>query len=80
MRLITITLSAAVIALAAAAGPALARTSDAAKTASEIAAPPCHAYQQNPDGSWKEMACAENGLKPSAPARISTRNEGKASR
>lgn len=80
MRLITITLSAAVIAFAAAAGPALARTSDAAKPASEIASPPCHAYQQNPDGSWKEMACAENGLKPPAPAKISTRNEGKASR
>ncbi len=80
MRLITITLSAAVIALAAAAGPVLARTSDAAKTANEIAPAPCHAYQQNPDGSWKEMACAENGLKPPAPAKISTRNEGKASR
>lgn len=80
MRLITITLSAAVIALTSAAGPVLARTSDAAKTASEIAPAPCHAYQQSPDGSWKEMACAENGLKPPAPAKISTRNEGKVSR
>ena len=80
MRLIAITLSAAIIALGAAAGPALARTSDAAKPATEITAAPCHAYQQNPDGSWKEMACAENGVTPPAPAKISTRNEGKTSR
>lgn len=79
MRLITITLSAAIIALAAAAGPVLARTSDAAKTGSEISPAPCHAYEQNPDGSWKELACAEDGIKPAAPAKISTRNEGKAS-
>jgi hypothetical protein len=78
MRLITTTLPAAIIALAAATS-ALARTSDAAKTGSEIAPPPCHAYEQNPDGSWKELSCAENGLTPPAPAKISTRNEGKAS-
>ena len=81
MRLITITLtitlSAAAIALAA---PVLARTQDTAKPAVEAVAAPCHAYEQNPDGSWKEMACAENGVTPPAPAKISTRNEGKASR
>jgi hypothetical protein len=80
MRLITITLSAAIIALAAAAGPALARTADAARTGSEISPAPCHAYEQSPDGSWKEMACAENGVTPPAPAKISTGNEGKTSR
>jgi hypothetical protein len=80
MRLITTTLSAAVIALAAAASPALARTADAAKPATETLPAPCHAYEQNPDGSWKEMACAENGLTPPAPAKISTGNEGKTSR
>jgi len=80
MRLITTTLSAAIVALATAVAPALARTADAARTDSEISAPtPCHAYEQNPDGSWKELACAEDGLKPPAPAKISTRNEGKAS-
>jgi hypothetical protein len=80
MRLIITTLSAAIIAVAAAA-PALATTSDVAKQGSEGAATPCHAYEQNPDGSWKELACAEDGLKPPmpAPAKISTRNEGKTS-
>ncbi len=77
MRLITITLSVAVIALAAA--PALATTSSNAKQATDISSSPCHAYEQNPDGSWKEIACAEDGMKPPAPAKISTRNEGKAS-
>ena len=80
MRLITITLSAAIIALGAAAGPTFARTSEAAKPAAEVTPAPCHAYEQNPDGSWKEMACAENGVTPPAPAKISTRNEGKTSR
>jgi hypothetical protein len=78
MRLITAILSVAIIAVAAA--PALARTSDAAKTSNEISPPPCHAYEQNPDGSWKELACAENGQTPLTPAKVSTRNEGKASR
>ena len=78
MRLITITLPVALLALAA--GPALARTADAAKPAVEAAAAPCHAYEQNPDGSWKELACAENGMTTPAPAKVSTRNEGKASR
>jgi hypothetical protein len=80
MRVITATLSTAIIALAVASGPALARTADAARPAIEAASPPCHAYEQNPDGSWKELACAENGVKPPAPARVSTRNEGKTSR
>jgi hypothetical protein len=79
MRLITIILPAAIIALTAAACPALARTADAAKPAVEAVPSPCHAYEQNPDGSWTEMACAEDGLKPPAPAKISTRNESKAS-
>jgi hypothetical protein len=78
MRLITIPLSAAIIALAAAA-PALATTSEVTKPGNERSATPCHAYEQNPDGSWKEIGCAEDGIKPPAPAKISTRNEGKTS-
>jgi hypothetical protein len=78
MRLIITTLSAAIIALAAAA-PALATTSDVAKQGSESPATPCHAYEQNPDGSWKKIGCAEDGVKPPSPAKVSTRNEGKAS-
>ncbi|MDE2243226.1 MAG: hypothetical protein KGK01_12525 [Bradyrhizobium sp.] len=81
MQLITKTISAAIVILAVAAAPALARTSEVARSGSEIAPTPCHAYEQNPDGSWKELSCAENGLRPApAPARISTRNEGKTAR
>jgi hypothetical protein len=80
MRIIAATISTAIIALAVAAGPALARTADAAKTGSEISPPPCHAYEQNPDGSWKELSCAENGVTSPAPAKVSTRSEGKATR
>ncbi len=79
MRLITIPLSAAGIALAAAA-PALATTSEVTKPGNESSATPCHAYEQNPDGSWKEIGCAEDGLEPPAPSKVSTRSEGKASR
>jgi hypothetical protein len=79
MRVITATMTATIIALAVAAGPALARTADAARPTAEASPPPCHAYEQNPDGSWKEIGCAENGV-TAAPARVSTRNEGKTSR
>jgi hypothetical protein len=79
MRIIAATISTAIIALAVAAGPAWARTADA-KTGGEISPPPCHAYEQNPDGSWKELSCAENGVTPPAPAKVSTRSEGKATR
>ncbi|MBU6457402.1 MAG: hypothetical protein KGQ48_07670 [Bradyrhizobium sp.] len=79
MQLITRTLPAAIVVLAVAAAPALARTSEAAKSGIEMAPTPCHAYEQNPDGSWKELSCAENGPAP-APARISSRTEGKTSR
>ena len=77
MRLITAILSASIVTVAAA--PALALTAGTAKRGAEVSSPPCHAYEQNPDGSWKELSCAENGLTP-APAKVSTRNEGKASR
>jgi hypothetical protein len=74
-------LSAAIAILAIAAAPALARTSELTKPGSEMASTPCQAYEQNPDGSWKELSCAENGLtRTPALARVSTRNEGKTSR
>jgi hypothetical protein len=79
MRFITTTLSATIIVLAAT-SPILARTADATRPTTEISPSPCHAYEQNPDGSWKEIGCVEDGLKPPAPAQISTRNAGKAGR
>ena len=70
------------------AGPSLARTSDrtsdktseALKAVDETSQPACHAYEQKPDGSWKQLPCQEDGLKPPPASRISTRDAGKATR
>jgi hypothetical protein len=70
------------------AGPSLAKTSDktsdktseAPKAVDETSSPTCHAYEQNPDGSWKQLPCQEEGLKPPPASRISTRDAGKATR
>ena len=78
MRLITIPLSAAIIALAAAGASVLPTTSEAAKPGNQSSATPCHAYEQNPDGSWKEIGCAEDGLNAGAGKNL-TRNEAKTS-
>jgi hypothetical protein len=88
MRVVTAIFLAAVVALAAGVAPALARTSDkpSGKTSeapgpvSQTSPPPCHAYEQSPDGSWKEIDCREEGLKPPPASRISTRDAGKATR
>jgi hypothetical protein len=88
MRVMTATFLAAIAALAVGAGPSLARTSDkpadktadAPKAVNEASSPPCHAYEQAADGSWKELACQEQGLKPPPASRISTRDAGKATR
>lgn len=65
--------------IASSAGPSLAKTSEAPKAVDETSSPACHAYEQNPDGSWKQLPCQEEGLKPPA-SRISTRDAGKATR
>lgn len=74
----------AAIALTVGAGPSLAKPSDktteAPRAVTETSSPPCHAYEQSPDGSWKELACQEEGLKPPPASRISTRDAGKATR
>jgi hypothetical protein len=58
----------------------LARTSDVPKAADTISAPPCYGYEQNPDGSWKQTPCQENGLTAPVKQKISTRNAGKTER
>jgi hypothetical protein len=80
MRVVTAIFLATGVAWALGAGPSLAKTSDAPKAVGETSSPPCHAYEQNPDGSWKELACQEEGPKPSPASRISTRDAGKATR
>jgi hypothetical protein len=84
MRVMTATFLAAIAALAVGAGPSLAKpsdkTADTPKAVDETSSPPCHAYEQSADGSWKALACQEEGLKPPAAPRISTRDAGKATR
>jgi hypothetical protein len=80
MRVVTAIFLAAGVAWALDAGPSLAKTSEAPKAVNETSSPPCHAYEQSPDGSWKELPCQEEGLKPPPASRISTRDAGKATR
>jgi hypothetical protein len=84
MRVVTGIFLAAGVAWALGAGPSLARTPDKTseppKAANETSSPPCHAYEQSADGSWKELGCQEEGLKPPPASRISTRDAGKATR
>jgi len=78
MRVVTAIFLAAIVAVSA--GPSPAKTSGAPKAVDETSSPPCHAYEQNPDGSWKQLPCQEEGLKPPPASRISTRDAGKATR
>ena len=84
MRVVIAIFLAAGVAWTLGAGPSLARTSDKTpetpKAADETSSPPCHAYEQSPDGTWKQLACQEEGLKAAPASRISTRDAGKATR
>jgi len=64
--------------LAVPAERSLAKTSDVPKAADELSSPACHAYEQSPDGSWKQLPCQEDGLKAQPASKISTRDMGKA--
>jgi hypothetical protein len=68
------------IALAIPAATSLARTSDVPKAADTISSPACYSYEQNPDGSWKQTPCQEDGLKTPVRQKISTQNTGKTAR
>jgi hypothetical protein len=66
-----------VAALAVLAAPSLARNTEAQRTSEQPAttapSPSCQSYQQEADGSWKQLPCRELGSgdgsqhKPSAP-------------
>jgi hypothetical protein len=62
MRIANVTAVAFLAALAVLAVPALAKSADTRKTTDDgSAASSCHAYQQEPDGSWTERPCEEKG-------------------
>jgi hypothetical protein len=67
--------AAALLTLAA---PTLARNSAAnshtTKAAEAPASSPCHAYQQEADGTWKQLPCQEMGSKPTAQPRSAAKS------
>jgi hypothetical protein len=77
MRVAIAVLFSAMAVLAVPAGHSFAKTSDVPKTSDELSSSPCHAYEQSPDGSWKQLPCQEDGLKAQPASKISTRDVGK---
>jgi hypothetical protein len=71
--LIAIVLGASVVL----AGRSFAKTPNVPPTVDEPSSSACHAYEQGPDGSWRQMPCQEQGLKPQAAPTVSTRDLGK---
>lgn len=78
MRVAIAVLFSTIAVLAAPAERSFARTSDVPKTNDELSSSPCHAYEQSPDGSWKQLPCREDGIKAQPASKISTRDVGKA--
>ena len=75
MRVITTIVLGASVVLA---GRSFARTPDVPPAVdAPSSSSPCHAYEQGPDGSWRQMPCQEQGLKPQPAPTISTRDVGK---
>lgn len=60
--------------------PALASPTHAPNASSEASKPPCYGYEQNADGSWRQIPCQENGLSAQAGAKVTARDSGKTSR
>jgi hypothetical protein len=60
------------------AGRSFAKTPDVPQAVDESSSSSaCHAYEQGPDGSWRQLPCQEQGLKPQAAPTISTRDMGR---
>ena len=80
MRLAIATFLAAMATAATLAGPALARPSNAPNAGDQASKPPCYGYEQNPDGSWRQIPCLENGVSAQPHSKVSVQDAGKASR
>ena len=64
MRIATLTFVGSMAALALLTAPVQAKDTHPQKTnepSTSSTAPPCHAYQQAPDGSWTQLPCEEVG-------------------
>ena len=79
MRVVIATFIGAMVTTVMLAGPALTRPSTAPNAGGELSKPPCYGYEQNPDGSWKQIPCQENGLSAQAGAKVSAHDAGNSS-
>ena len=52
------------------AAPTLARNSNQPKASEAPASSSCHAYQQAPDGTWKQLPCQAIGFQGTAAAEV----------
>ena len=81
MRVVTATFIGAMATAAIMPGLAFASSSNAPPNTADVSSkPPCHGCEQNPDGSWKQIPCQENGGSAPTGAKVSTRDAGKTSR
>lgn len=61
MRKLSAILPVAVAMLAILTAPVLAKSSGGQKSDDDQASAPCSAYEQAPDGSWRQLPCQEIG-------------------
>jgi hypothetical protein len=62
MRIANVVFAAVLAALVGLVAPVLARSAETRRTTDDgSASSSCHAYQQEPDGSWTERPCEEKG-------------------
>jgi hypothetical protein len=80
MRVVVATFIGAMAITVMLAGPGLARSSNVPNAGEELSKPPCYGYEQNPDGSWRQIPCQENGSSAQAGAKVSVQDAGKSSR
>jgi hypothetical protein len=74
MRKASAILVASIATLAVLTAPVLAKNSSAQRTDDEQASSSCHAYEQNPDGTWKPLPCQEVGSGTKTQPKSSTRS------
>ncbi|CCD94046.1 conserved exported hypothetical protein [Bradyrhizobium sp. ORS 375] len=75
MRITPVIFVGSLAALIATAAPALAKNSQSPNSQTQrtdeqaTSSSPCRAYQQDPDGTWKELPCQGQGQAAAAPRR-----------
>ncbi|WP_257168327.1 hypothetical protein [Bradyrhizobium sp. SRS-191] len=70
MRITPVIFVGSLAALVTTAAPALAKNSQTPRADEQAtSSSPCRAYQQDPDGAWKELPCQGQGQAAAAPRR-----------